>query len=157
MSDASAAQQPPPQEPDEQSAADSTQSQHEALPQELLEQLTAWFQHSLAAGGELANLFRLELQLTLGDARRLVLVTLALVPMLLLAWMSLSVLAGWLVYESTTSVAGGLATIAVMQLIVVAALLWLGLRYRRQLGFRRTKAHARRLLQGVQGEPPTTN
>ncbi|MEH6564040.1 MAG: hypothetical protein V7756_01760 [Halopseudomonas sp.] len=142
---------------EEQRAAEDAargQSGDESLPQELIEQLTAWVQHSLAAGGELANLFRLELQLTLGDARRLLFVGLALAPMVLLCWISLGVLGAWLVYEASGSATLGFTTFAALQLVVVAILVYLASRYRRQLGFNRTKTQFKRLVQGVRGEAP---
>ena len=145
------------EQPEAQDKTASQDHMQDASLQELLQQLTAMFKHSMAAGGELANLFKLELQLTLGDARRLLLVSIALLPVLLLSWVSLGVLAAWLVYDASASVTWGLVTFTLLQLLLAGALSFMATRYRRQLGFRRTQAHAKRLLQGVQGEPPTTD
>lgn len=128
----------------------------EALPQELIEQLTAWFQHSLAAGGELADLFHLELHLALSDARRLLLVWVTLVPFVMLSWLSSAVLASWLVYEVSSSAVFGLATFTLLQLLVTIFLFILRSRYRKQLGFHRTKKHLKRLMQGAKDEPTNT-
>jgi len=151
-------EQPEQPEREEQSgAAGEGASIESILPVELVEQLGAWFRQTLVAGTELANLFRLELQLTLGDARRLVLVCLAIVPMLLLSWISLGVLASWLIYDYSGSVALGLGTFTLLQLLVLVYFISQALRFKRQLGFRRTKAHAKRIVQGVKGETPRTD
>lgn len=139
------------------SAAGESAGIDSILPTELIEQLGAWFRQTLVAGAELANLFRLELQLTLGDARRLALVGLAIVPMLLLSWISLGVLASWLVYDYSGSVAFGLGTFTLLQLLVLSYLISQAMRFKRQLGFRRTKAHAKRIMQGAKGETPTAD
>jgi hypothetical protein len=162
MSEGSAAenQRERPEQPEQQDqagAAGENAGIEGVLPVELIEQLGAWFRQTLVAGTELANLFRLELQLTLGDARRLVLVSLAIVPMVLLSWISLGVLASWLVYDYSGSVALGLGTFALLQLLVLGYLASQAMRFKRQLGFRRTKAHAKSIMQGVKGETPRTD
>jgi len=149
-----------PEQPEQQEqagAAGENAGIEGVLPTELNEQLSAWFRQTLVAGAELANLFRLELQLTLGDARRLAVVGLAIVPMLFLSWVSLSVLASWLAYDYSGSVTVGLATFALLQLLVLGYLVGQAMRFKRQLGFRRTKAHAKRIMQGAKGETPTTD
>ena len=162
MSEGSAAEKhrEQPEQPEQQEqagAAGENAGIEGVLPTELIEQLSAWFRQTLVAGAELANLFRLELQLTLGDARRLAVVGLAIVPMLFLSWVSLSVLASWLAYDYSGSVTVGLATFALLQLLVLGYLVGQAMRFKRQLGFRRTKAHAKRIMQGGKGETPTTD
>lgn len=164
MSEASATEkhagqpeQPEQPEQQRQGAAGEGAGFESILPTELIEQLGAWFRQTLVAGAELANLFRLELQLTLGDARRLALVGLAIVPMLLLSWISLGVLASWLVYDYSGSVALGIGTFTLLQLLVLGYLVSQAIRFKRQLGFRRTKEHAKRIMQGAKGETPTTD
>ncbi|WP_341707899.1 hypothetical protein [Halopseudomonas sp.] len=124
---------------------------------ELLDHSVAWLRQLLAAGGELATLLRLELQLTLGDARRMLLLTLLLVPLLLFTWLLLGALAGWLIWLASASV-----SVALSGVLGLHALgLWLLLRqlqiYQRSLGFRRTKAHLKRLLQGADHESPSAD
>lgn len=124
---------------------------------ELLDHSVAWLRQLLAAGGELATLLRLELQLTLGDARRMLLLTLLLVPLLLFTWLLLGALAGWLIWLASASVTAALAGVLGLH----ALGLWLLLRqlqvYQRSLGFRRTKAHLKRLLQGADDESPSAD
>lgn len=88
-------------------------------------ELQAWLslvQQVMATGSRFRTVLGLELKLALGDSRRLILVSLAMIPLLLLAWLGLSVLAGWLVYLVSHSVALGLVGFVVVQLV---ALLWL--------------------------------
>jgi len=129
----------------------------DALPLELIEQLGAWLRQVTVAGSELANLFRLELQLTLGDARRLVMVGIVLLPMLILCWIALGVLVSWLAYSFTASVTLALTVFFLLQMAAVGFLISQAVKFKRQMGFRRTKAHAHQLMQGAKGETPSSD
>lgn len=128
---------------------DQETSPEEALAKTLASQLTALSGQTAGASKELGELFRLELQLSAGDAGRLVLTWLALVPALILAWISLCGLVAWLVYDLSTSISLSLTTFTILQFAMCIMLLSLRKRFRRGIGFRRSKIHVKKLLQGI--------
>ena len=74
------------EQPDQQS---QQQPEQEAASEALLQQTAAWLEQIASASGELFRLFRLEWKLTLGDAKRVLLLGVALIPLLLFAWLLL--------------------------------------------------------------------
>ncbi|MEL0168464.1 MAG: hypothetical protein VW877_10110 [Pseudomonadaceae bacterium] len=119
---------------------------------ELIDHTAAWLRQLLAAGGEIATMLRLELQLSLGDARRILLLTLLLVPLLLFTWLVFSLLVGWLIWQAAGSVVIALCGVLVLHGAGIALLVRQLQVYQRSLGFRRTKAHFKRLMQGARDE-----
>ena len=100
-----------------------------------------WFKHAASAGGDLAKLARMELSLALGDTKRIVLLALIAVPLLVLTWLGLSVLAAWLVFVPTQAIT---AAIGVFIAVQVIPLLIIGLsikRYRKSWEFATTREH----------------
>ena len=83
---------------------------------------TALLQQLQATGQGFSRLLQLELRLALGDARRLLLVSLALLPLVFLAWCGFSVLLAWLAFDLSQSVAAGIAAFIGVQLLMLAAL-----------------------------------
>ncbi|MDF1764679.1 MAG: hypothetical protein P1U57_14865 [Oleibacter sp.] len=128
----------------------------EALAKILANQLIALSSQTAGAAKELGELFRLELQLSVGDAGRLMLTWLALVPASVLAWISLCALASWFVYDLSTSISLALTTFTLLQIVLCIMLLRLRKRFRNGLGFKRTKTHAKRLIQGMTDETKET-
>lgn len=124
---------------------------------ELVDHTTAWLRQVAAAGGELATLLRLEWQLTLGDARRMVLLALLLVPLMLFAWLVFSLLLGWLIWQASGLVVVALLGVLALHLLGIGLLLRQLRRYRASLGFRRTHAHLKRLMQGATNEASTAD
>jgi hypothetical protein len=124
-------------------------SKEDALAKSLADQLMALSSQTGVAVKELGDLFRLELQLSFGDARRLLLTWLALIPVIILTWISATVLAAWLVYDFSDSVTLALTTFMLLQMLLCTFLLIVRKRFRKGLGFKRTKTHAKRLLQGM--------
>tara|TARA_R110001583_G_C5643615_1_gene408130 strand:- start:1103 stop:1582 length:480 start_codon:yes stop_codon:yes gene_type:complete len=129
--------------------ADTDTSKEEALAKTLADQLMALSSQTSIAVKELGDLFRLELQLSVGDARRLLLTWLALIPVIILTWISATVLAAWLVFDFCASVTLALTTFMLLQILLCTFLLIVRKRFRKGLGFKRTKTHAKRLLQGM--------
>jgi hypothetical protein len=125
--------------------------------EELIDHTAAWLRQILAAGGEVATMLRLELQLTLGDARRILLLGLLLVPLMLFAWVVFSLLAGWLIWQAAGSVAAALGGVLVLHGACIAVLVRQLRVYQQSLGFRRTKAHVKRLMQGANDESSSTD
>ncbi|MFM2483794.1 hypothetical protein [Celerinatantimonas yamalensis] len=136
----------------DQDITDKETSKEKALAKTLADQLMALSGQTAVAAKELGELFRLELQLSAGDAGRLLLTWLALFPAFILAWVSLCALTAWFVYDFSTSISLALATFTLLQIVLCIALLLLRKRFRSGLGFKRTKTHAKRLLQGMTDE-----
>ena len=128
------------------------QSEQEALAQALTEQLSALSGQTTTAAKELSEIFRLEMQLTVDDTRRLLITWLAIVPAIILAWISFSGLIAWTIYNISGSVTWAISGVTLLQFSLCATLLSLRKRFRSGIGFRRTKSHARRLIQEVSGE-----
>lgn len=128
------------------------QSEQEALAQALTEQLSALSGQTTTAAKELSEIFRLEMQLTVDDTRRLLITWLAIIPAIILAWVSLGGLIAWSIYTVSGSVGWALAGFTLLQFALCATLLSLRKRFRSGIGFRRTKSHARRIIQEVSGE-----
>ena len=128
------------------------QSEQEALAQALTEQLSALSGQTTTAAKELSEIFRLEMQLTVDDTRRLLITWLAIVPAIILAWISFSGLIAWTIYNVSESVTWAISGITLLQFSLCATLLSMRKRFRSGIGFRRTKSHARRLVQEVSGE-----
>lgn len=116
-----------------------------------INELKAWLdllQQAAAAGSALSKLAMLELRLALADGRRLILLTLLILPLLVLAWMGLSVLLGWLAYQYSQSVTLGLGMFLAVQLITLATLLAVCRRYRKSLSLPVTRRHLQSYLEG---------
>ena len=128
------------------------QSEQEALAQALTEQLSALSGQTTTAAKELSEIFRLEMQLTVDDTRKLLITWLAIVPAIILAWISFSGLIAWTIYNVSESVTWAISGITLLQFSLCATLLSMRKRFRSGIGFRRTKSHARRLVQEVSGE-----
>ena len=140
--------------PDQQS---ERQPEQEAVSEALVQQTAAWLEQIASASGELLRLFRLEWKLTLGDAKRVLLLGVALIPLLLFAWLLLSALVGWWVWQAAQSVSLALLAALALQLLCAGLLVrQIGI-YQRSQGFRRTRAHLKRLMQGADDEAKATD
>lgn len=138
--------------PDQAHTEESDNTDQESLTSTLIEQLTTLAGQTTQNVQEISELFRLELKLTIGDARRLLLTWLALLPVIILTWISSCVLIAWLVYDASASVTAALTTFTLLQLTLCIALLKMRKRFRSGLGFKRTRKHTERLLQGMTDE-----
>jgi hypothetical protein len=115
----------------------------------------ALLQQVIATGGKLSTVLSLELRLALADGRRLVMVTLAMIPLLLLMWLGLSVLVGWLVFVQSQSVALGIVGFVLMQLLTQLLLLRAARVYRRSLGLPASRRQLQAMME-TGGEHATT-
>lgn len=112
-----------------------------------LQALFALGAEALAVVEQLSTLLRLELRLALADAKRLLIVMLAMIPLVLFAWLGLCVLLAWLAYAASTSVALGLAAFLSLQVGTLLILLWAARRFQRSLGLPATRRQWRALMQ----------
>lgn len=108
-------------------------------------------------GGSLIGLARLELQLAVQSAPKILGLALALVPLLKLAWLSFCLLAGWLAYQASGNVAVGLATLLGLQLIVMALFLWQIKRLKAKSTFPETREQWQLFLQELKSRPEASS
>lgn len=105
-----------------------------------------WIKQATDAGSNLAELFALEIKLALGDARRMVGLLIIALPVLLLAWTSFSGLISWLVGDYSSSVAFGLLTFLLLQLMALLSMRLLWRHYKRSLTLPLTREHLRAFI-----------
>lgn len=111
-------------------------------------------QQALEAGNQFSRLLVLELQLAVGDAGRLALVVLAVVPLLIFTWLGLSVLLAWWAFAALESVALGLVAFTALQ-VAALLLLWLAARrYARSLALPATRRQLRAIMETGNGNKP---
>ncbi|MFN2327548.1 MAG: hypothetical protein ABR612_01390 [Chromatocurvus sp.] len=121
--------------------------------------LQAW----LALGGQafavieqLATVLRLELGLAVADTKRLLIVVLAMIPLVLLAWLGFCALLAWLAVVASHSVTLGLATFLLLQLGSLYLLARAARRFQSSLGLPVSRRHLRALMKNPStgsGEP----
>ena len=112
-------------------------------------QYEIWFSllsQLVATGTDVGRLFTLELQLALGDARRMFFLLLLAVPFVLLAWVSFCALLSWLVIDYSQSIGLGLATFFILQLAMIRYMQALWRRYSSSLTLPTTRQHLQSLL-----------
>ncbi|MFN3582009.1 MAG: hypothetical protein ACK4VV_16225 [Pseudomonas sp.] len=136
-----------------------TTAEQSAEHQQAQEQLQAWMalgKQASEAGGNFVRLLGLELKLALGDGRRLILVALALVPVLCLAWFGLSVLLAWLTYQQSLSVTLALVVFLLVQIVAALLLARLARKFARSFSLPATRRHVQALKEGVRDGAQTT-
>ena len=115
----------------------------------------AWLEHAALAGGDLGRLAVLELRLAVADSGKLVVLGLAMVPLLLLAWIGSSVLLAWLAFVWSGSVALSIGTFIVVQLITLGVMAALCKKYAKSLSFPATKRQLQTLKEETSGSQET--
>lgn len=114
-----------------------------------------WVEQAVAAGGTLSRLAVLELRLAVASSGRLVLLGLIILPLVVFAWLGLSILLGWLAYQYGQSVTVGLGTFLGVQLAALVALGWGCRRYRKRMSMSATRRHLQAFREGLQDGTPT--
>ncbi|SDS75268.1 hypothetical protein SAMN05216198_2690 [Halopseudomonas litoralis] len=131
---------------------------HEQARQPLKDELKsslAWLEHAALAGGDLVRLVGLELRLAIADSGKLAVLGLAMVPLLLLAWIGLSVLLGWLAFAWSGSVALSIVVFIVVQLATLGVMAALCKKYAKSLSFPATKRQLQTLKEETSGTKET--
>ncbi|MBN7796537.1 hypothetical protein [Parahaliea mediterranea] len=90
-------------------------------------------------GSDLGQLLVLELRLALASLGRMLLLALAFLPLLLLAWLGLTLLPAVLLYQHSGSPALGVLLFLAIQLMALGGIAMAWLRYRKGLGLPRTR------------------
>jgi len=116
-----------------------------------LKSSVAWLEHAALAGGDLVRLAALELRLAAADSGKLVGLALAMVPLLLLAWIGLSVLLGWLVFAWSGSVAWGIVMFIIVQLAALGIMAINCKKYSKSLSFPATSRQLKTLKEEASG------
>lgn len=126
----------------------------EQVRQPLMDELKsslAWLEHAALAGGDLVRLASLELRLAIADSGKLVVLGLAMVPLLLLAWIGLSVLLGWLAFAWSGSVTLSIVIFIAVQLVTLGAMAICCKTYAKSLSFPATKRQLQTLKEETSG------
>lgn len=108
-----------------------------------------WLSQAGEAGAAIAELFALELRLAVADAGRIMMLGLAAIPVLILAWVSFATLLAWLVADYSASVGWGVFTFLGLQLAVLIVLLLLFQRYKHSLKLPLTRQHLQAFKGGL--------
>ena len=141
------------QNPLEEGTTDQTE---DLRPQDELKAWVELLQQAVAAGATLSQLAMLELRLALADGGRLVALGLVMLPLALLAWLGLSVLIGWCVFQCAVSVALGIGAFLAVQLVTLGILGAACARYRKSLALPATRRHVRQFMESVKPDAQAT-
>jgi uncharacterized membrane protein YqjE len=112
-----------------------------------------WLRSLGVMAAALIRLAVAEISLAKEDAGRLIVSSLLIIPLLVLTWMALTVLAGWIVFEQTESVSLALAAFAAIQLLAVVILLNRIKTYRRSLTLPATRVQILAILEEIRRNP----
>ena len=112
-----------------------------------------WLRRLGVMAAALIRLAIAEISLAKEDAGRLIVSSLLIIPMLVLTWVALSVLAAWIVLTQTASVSLALAAFAAIQLLAVVILLNRIKTYRRSLTLPATRVHILAILEEIRRNP----
>ncbi len=115
--------------------------------------LMAWLQSVASTGSEIVDLFQLELRLAITDVKRLIVLIKLLLPMLILAWISLSAVLSWHVYLLNTSVSQGLWCLCILQFLGLFGIAMGLKKHQRSLTLPLTRQHIRTFVEGQKREP----
>lgn len=132
-------QQPPPESFDQKSRPRPEPSE--------LETLISWGQGMVAMLGALSRLAGAELQLALGDLKRLLAIGVLVIPVSVFAWLGVSALIGWWCYVASGSVSVGLLGFIASQGLVMAAAMIMLRRFSASIRLPHTRAQWRALMQ----------
>ncbi len=111
-----------------------------------IDSVLALLKQAQAIGSGLGQLLARELQLALGDMRRLCGLFLLALPLVMLAWLGFAVLIAWVVGDYSQSVPIGLFTFVLLQLAGLLCIQQLWRRYVRSLTLPLTRQHLQSLL-----------
>ncbi len=112
-----------------------------------------WLRSLGVMAAALIRLAIAEISLAKEDAGRLIVSSLLIIPMLVLSWIALTVLAAWIVFSLSASVSLALAAFAAIQLLAVVILLNRIKTYRRSLTLPATRVHILAILEEIRRNP----
>lgn len=103
-------------------------------------------------GSDLGHLLELELRLALANLGRMLMLALAFLPLLLFAWLGLTLLPAVLLYQYSGLPALGVLLFLAIQLLALGGVCAAWLRYRKALGLPRTRRQWRAFVGEGGGE-----
>lgn len=107
----------------------------------------SWLQQSTAIGTDILQLLRLELRLAIADSGRLLIVALLFIPVLMLTWISFTLLLAWLVYLFNASVTQSLLVFFVSQALGLIALALSWKYYKKSFSLPLTRQHIQKIME----------
>lgn len=134
--------QPTPESFDQKAASPPDTSEAEAL--------IAWGKGMVAMFGALSRLASAELQLALGDLKRLLAVGILVIPVSVFAWLGVSILIGWWCYVASGSVTAGLLGFIGVQALVIAVVAVLLRRFVASMRLPHTRAQWQAMMQDLE-------
>lgn len=135
----------PPVMPDQDNAGGNAQDELNAW--------LAWLRQLGALGSALAALASAEIRLAGTDLRRLLLLSLLILPMVIFTWLGLSIFVSWLVFTLSGMAGAGLFAFFAIQ---ACATLYMGLllkKYRRSLTLPMTRRYLDQIVEDIKHGP----
>jgi len=117
-------------------------------PLEDLQLWASWLQQAGTISTDIFQLVQLELRLAISDSKRLLVLALLFVPILILSWISFTVLLAWLVYQVNSSATYGFLTFFICQISALIGIFWGWSHYKKSLSLPLTRKHLQRLTSG---------
>jgi len=108
----------------------------------------SWLQQATTISTDIFQLVQLELRLAISDSKRLLVLALLFVPILILVWISFTVLLAWLVYLVNTSATQGLLALFISQILALLGICLGWWHYKKSLSLPLTREHIQRLNAG---------
>jgi len=108
----------------------------------------SWLRQTGATSADIFELLLLEVRLAISDSKRLLLLALLFVPILMLTWISFSVLLAWQFYLFNMSVTQGLLAFSIIQFLGLVSIAMGWNHYKKSLTLPLTRQHIRRFVGG---------
>lgn len=112
-----------------------------------------WFRQLYALASALSVLASAEIRLASGDLRRLLLLGLFLFPIIIFAWLGLSVFISWLVYSQSGLPGAGFFAFFVVQVLAIVYMRFLFKKYRRSLTMPTTRRYLDEIIEDIRRGP----
>lgn len=119
-----------------------------AEPLDQLQIWASWLEQAGTLSSDVFQLLQLELRLAVSDSKRLLILALLFVPMLMLTWISFSVLLAWQVYLLNMSVTQGLLACCMIQVLGLLGIAMGWNYYKKSLSLPLTRQNIRQLTGG---------
>ncbi|HDZ08186.1 hypothetical protein [Pseudohongiella sp.] len=113
----------------------------------------AWFRQLAALASALSVLATAEIRLASADLRRLFFLVLFFLPIVVFAWLGLSVCISWLVYSQSGLPGAGFFTFFVVQAAAVVYMWLLFKKYRRSLTLPTTRRYLDEIIEDIKHGP----
>tara|TARA_R110001583_G_scaffold16561_9_gene67810 strand:- start:367 stop:789 length:423 start_codon:yes stop_codon:yes gene_type:complete len=137
-----------------ESPESASSGDHAEKPEQLeeLQLWASWLQQAATIGTDIFQLVQLELRLAISDSKRLLVLAMLFVPILILVWISFTVLLAWLVYLVNNSITQGLLALFISQALVLLGICLGWRHYKKSLSLPLTREHIQQLTAGQSRE-----